>query len=160
MSGDAVESTGVTLWIGGKTPCDTKAEYEALAWIKVEDVMDLGEFGETHEKITYKTLDGGRIRKRKGSYDSGSPTMQLARIPTGAGQAAIKAARKDKAVYNFKVEFDDAPEGAGATPTRFYYGAFVMGYTTKVGSADNIVQATVASEIDTDILEYEAADGP
>lgn len=160
MSGDAVESTGVTLWEGGTTPCTTAAQYAALTWVKVEEVMDLGEFGRTTEKVTYKTLDGGRVRKKKGTYDSGSPTVQLARIPSGAGQAALRSAAVSKLAHNFKVEFDDAPAAVGSTPTRMYFGAYVMGYTTKVGGPDGVVQATVAMEIDTDVIEVDAHAGP
>ncbi|GAA4247825.1 hypothetical protein GBZ26_22890 [Azospirillum formosense] len=161
MSGEAVSSAGTRLFIGGSTPCDTKAEYEALTWVEVEEIEDIGSFGTTFEKVSYKALAGGTVRKKKGTVDHGSTTLKLARIPTATGQTAIKAAVADRQhAYNVKIEFDDKPAGAGATPTRIYMPAFVMSYTTEIGGPDKVVETSVGLEIDGEPLEVAADDGP
>lgn len=155
MSGDAVVSTGARLYIGGNVPCTTKAQYEALTWVEVEEVTELGDFGPDHETVTYKPLSGG-VRTRKGSRKNGTPQLKLARIPTAAGQAAIKTAVDDTSnkPYNFMITLDDADSG---DPTTFYFPAFVMSYTTNIGSSDKVVESSVTLAIDGNIIEVAAA---
>jgi Phage tail protein. len=159
MSGNAVQTVGTRLFIANTAICTTETAYKALTWTEVEEVEDIGTFGISAEKVTYKTLADGVVRKAKGTVDYGSPTLKLPRVPTGPGQAAIKAAAKDRNnAYNFKVEFDDAPDGG--TATTIYMHAFVMSYTTEIGAADGIVRATVGLEVDAEPIEVAAAEAP
>lgn len=158
MSGNAVQSAGTRLFLSTTALCTTEAQYKALAWTEVEEIEDIGAFGETFEKVTYKTLGDGAVHKKKGTVDYGSGTLKLARVPTGAGQTAIRAAAKNrKAAYNIKVEFDDAPDGG--TPTTIYLRAYVMSYTTEIGGNDKVIEASVGLEIDAEPIEV-AADAP
>ncbi|MGF7175847.1 hypothetical protein [Azospirillum doebereinerae] len=161
MSGKAVQSAGARFFIAtgasATTLCTTQAAYEALTYVEVEEIEDIGAFGSTHEKVTYKTLSDGAVHKRKGTVDHGSLTIKLARIPTAVGQAAVKAARKDrKNGYCVKITLDDAPEDG--TPTTVYAFAYVLSYTFEIGSNDKIVEATVNIEIDAEPIEVAAAE--
>lgn len=163
MSGRAVQSAGARFAIAtGATAtsvCTTKAQYEALTYQDVEELEDIGSFGAQAEKVTYKTLSDGVLHKRKGTVDHGSATIKLARIPTATGQAAVKAASKDrKNGYNVRITLDDAPDGG--TPTTTYGYVYVMSYTFEIGGPDKVVESSVNIEFDQEALEIPAADGP
>lgn len=161
MSGNAVQSAGTRYYLAtganAKSVCATAAAYAALTWTEVEEVEDFGAFGETFEKVTYKTLADGAVHKKKGTVDYGSSTVKLARVPTGAGQTAIRAAAKDrKSAYNHKIVFDDAPDGG--TPTTIFGRAYVMSYTTEIGGNDKVIEASVGLEFDAESIEVPAAE--
>lgn len=163
MSGRAVQSAGTRFAIAtGATAtsiCTTKAQYEALTFQDVEEVEDIGAFGAQAEKVTYKTLTDGAVHKRKGTVDHGSSTIKLARVPTAVGQAAVKAAQKDrKNGYSIRITLDDAPDGG--TPTTVYAYVYVMSYTFEIGGPDKVVESSVSIEFDAEPLEIAAADGP
>ncbi|MGY0779829.1 hypothetical protein ACW7BC_18220 [Azospirillum argentinense] len=158
MSGDSIQSMGTRIFIGDSTVCTTLAQYEAQTWTELGEVLDFSEFGETNDLQSYKTLRG-KTRKRKGATNYGDPTISMKRVAGDAGQAALKAARRDNSrAYNFKILHDDAPEGG--TGSGHYMYAFVMSYTTGIGSSDNpAVDAKAQLAIDAEPIEFEA-DGP
>lgn len=66
--------------------------YEALAWTEVKGIGSRGETGITTNILTYDTWDTAVVQKAKGMTDAGSPELELARIPTDAGQIILRGA--------------------------------------------------------------------
>lgn len=127
-------------------PCDyTEADFNALAWLEVGEVSDLGEFGREYNMVNFNPLGNRKTIKRKGSYNDGTIAMQVARVTSDAGQAACKTALNSDDSYPFRVTLQDG--------TKFYFTAQVASYTTNVGSVDQITSAAINLEIDNDILE-------
>ena len=106
----------------------TSAGFSALTWTEIGEVTDLGEFGRQYNLVTHNQLGSRRVVKRKGSYNDGTINAQMARVPADAGQVILQGGEI------------------------FYFSAQVMSYTTNIGGADQIVGATVAMEIDNDII--------
>jgi hypothetical protein len=115
------------------------------AWDEVGEVTDLGEFGREYSLVTHNPLATRRTVKRKGSFNDGTVTMQMARAPADDGQDALLDALDDDASFAFKVELQDG--------TLLLFSAQIMSYTTNVGNSDQIVTASVSLEIDNDIFE-------
>ena len=151
MSG-AFTSAGSKIYIAPNMPgAYNQAGFEAIdgTFVEIGEVTDLGEFGREYNLVTHNPLADRRTVKRKGSYNDGAVSMQLARVPTDAGQALLLTARDSDDSYPFKVVLQDS--------TIQYFSGQVMSYTTNVGSVDQITGATVAVEIDNDIIEIVGA---
>ncbi|MBF8679854.1 hypothetical protein [Pseudomonas fulva] len=153
-------AAGCRLYIGGKTGADTETKYKADTYVRVGEIEDLGEFGDTFSPVNFTSLDNGRVRKYKGTADAGDMTMVVGLDNGDVGQKAVAVAHKDRAKgnYNIKVTLNDGDPGATPPilPTTFYFGARVMNNKVAAGSADNVVRRNVTLGINTDILEIVA----
>src|SRR5690606_29127121 len=94
------------------------AEFEALTYVEVKYVGNIGETGTQENIISYDTMDTTVTQKQKGIANAGDPTIEVAYDPNDPGQAAMRDAAETRNNYAFKFEFDDAV-GAG-TPTVKY----------------------------------------
>lgn len=152
----AQTAAGTKIFIGNAMPEDLEdaLDWEAVTWKEIGEVTDIPEFGKAYELITHNPLATRRTNKRKGSYNDGSMTLQMARVADDEGQMAMEAALDSDATFPFKIEENDAPEGG--TPTTLYFGAQVLSYTRNYGTVNNIKQAAAQLEIDTDVLEVAA----
>lgn len=145
MSG-AQTSAGTTLHISAAAPATYNATgFAALTWTEIGEITDLGEFGRQYNLVTHNPLNDRRTVKRKGSYNDGTINAQMARVPADAGQAILKTAVDSDGSYSIKVTLQNG--------NVFYTTAQIMSYTVNVGSVDQITGATVAMEIDNDIIE-------
>jgi hypothetical protein len=108
------------------------AAFAALTWVQVKAVGAHGEAGSNTNILTYDTWDTDVIQKSKGITDAGSPEIELARIPTDAGQIILRAAALTDFNYAFKVEGNDEPE-PGGTPTIIYNRGIVTGPKRPMG---------------------------
>ena len=142
-------SAGTTLAVSANAPAtyDTVG-FQALTFTDVGEVTDMGEYGPTYEVVTHNPLNTRRTVKRKGTVNDGAISMQIGRDPTDAGQviliAGVDGAAKDT-VHSFEVTLQDG--------TIQYFTGQIYSYTTNVGSANNIVSASVTVEIDNEIVE-------
>jgi len=138
-------SAGTKLHISSAAPATyTSAGFAALTWTEIGEVTDLGEFGRQYNLVTHNQLASRRVVKRKGSYNDGTINAQMARVPADAGQVILQTAVNSDASYSIKITLQGGEI--------FYFSAQVMSYTTNIGGADQIVGATVAMEIDNDII--------
>jgi len=144
MSG-VFTSAGSTIGIADAPATYDAAGFGALTFKEIGEVTDLGEFGREYALVTHNPLGDRRTVKRKGSYNDGTISLQLARVPSDEGQSAIIAARDSDDSYAFEVTLQDG--------TVFWFTGQVMSYTTNVGSADQITGASATIEIDNDIIE-------
>jgi len=146
MASGAFTSAGTTIAIGDGSPGTYDISgFEALTFTEIGEVSDLGEFGREYNEVTFNPLGNRRTVKRKGSYNDGSVSMTVARVPGDAGQTALTSALDYDGSGPFRVVLQDG--------TSLYFEAQVMSYTTNVGSVDQITTASVTLGITNDILE-------
>lgn len=77
------------------TPQNTALDqtgYEALTWVEISAIGMRGEAGTSTNTLTYDTWNTTVTQKAKGISDAGSPDLEVARIPTDAGQIILRAA--------------------------------------------------------------------
>ena len=72
------------------------ADFEADTYLEINDVIDLGEWGPEAKVLEYTRLSDAHVRRLKGSIDSGSIKMIVARNTTDAGQNKARAAVEDR----------------------------------------------------------------
>ena len=149
MPSGAFTSTGSKLSISTDTPATYDVPgYAILTFTEIGEISDLGEFGRQYNLVTYNVLSQRRTIKRKGSYNDGTISAQMARVPSDAGQAILVTAVNSDDSHSLKVVLQDG--------TVFYTTAQIMSYTTSIGNVDQITGATVNMEIDNDIIEVAA----
>lgn len=145
MSG-AFTSAGTKLYTAATLPTTyTKAGFDAVNWIEIGEITNIGEFGRSYNVVTHNPLSDRKTIKRKGSYNDGDPVFDMARVPSDAGQTILVAARDSDNSYPFKIVLQ--------TGALIYFSAQVMSYTTNIGSVDQITAASVTVGIDNDIIE-------
>ena len=131
-------------------------DFEADTYTEISDVIDLGEWGPEAKVLEYTRLSDADVRRLKGSIDSGSIKLIVARNTTDAGQNKARAAVEDYLPYAIKIELNDKPTPTGEN-TVYYMRAVVGGAQNEFKDADNIVKTTITLGIDGAILEIPAA---
>lgn len=122
------------------------AGFDALVgFVAIGEITDAGEFGRQYNLVTHLRLDERRTVKRKGSFNDGQMTLQLARVSSDTGQGDIITDLDLDTLSSYKITLQDG--------TFLYFTAVVMSYTTNVGGTDQITGSTVVVEITDDILE-------
>jgi hypothetical protein len=146
---DVRTSAGSKLLVCAALPAAyTIAAFQALPWVEVAEITDLGEFGREYNQVTHSPLSSRRIVKRKGSFNEGSMTVPMARAASDEGQALMSAASLSDDSYSYCIELQDG--------SRFYFSAQCMSYKTNVGGVDSITARTAQLEVDNAILEAAA----
>jgi hypothetical protein len=148
MASNAFTSAGTTIAISASLP----ATYDAagfgavgMTYTTIGEITDAGEFGKEYNLVTHNPLADRKTYKRKGSYNNGSMTLQMGRVPDDAGQVLLLAAQDSDDSYSFKITLQDG--------TVNYFTGQVMSYRTSIGSVDQITSASVTVEVDSDIVE-------
>lgn len=84
------------------------AGFEALTYVDIAKVGQLGERGGSANIQTYDTWDTDVALKGKGIINAGDPVLEVAYDPADPGQIAVRAAALDKAGnYAFEVTRQD-----------------------------------------------------
>lgn len=144
-------ASGARLFIGGTNAAATLVQFNALTWIEVGEIEDLGEFGDEAEQVTFTSLKDGRVRKLKGPKDAGSMPIVVGDDMLDVGQIAMEAAEASPLAYNFKVELNDAVTVGGTNSKHFFRGK-VFSKRRNVGAANNVVRRTFTVGVDTAII--------
>jgi hypothetical protein len=112
-------------------PTDLDATaYAGLTWVQIKGVGNHGETGSKTNILNYNTWDTDVIQKGKGTTDAGSPSIEVGRLATDAGQVALRAAALTNYNYAFKIERNDKPNtNVGSKPTTIYNRGLVTGPT-------------------------------
>lgn len=131
-------------------------DFEAVTWVEIKEVENLGEAGPEASVQTFLSLADGYVRKLKGSIDSGTIELIVGRDPVDPGQNKAREAVADWNKYPIKVVLNDKPTPTG-TDTVFYFRAVVASARNDLGDADNITRTTISLAIDGQILELPAA---
>lgn len=146
---NAFTSAGSRLYVSPAGPATyDQAAFALLTWTEIGELSEMGEFGRQYNLVTFNILGDRRTVKRKGSYNDGTISAQMARVPSDAGQVILTAAVNSDVSVGVKVVLQDG--------TVFYMTAQIMSYTTNIGNVDQITSATVNFEIDNDIIEVPA----
>ena len=130
-------------------------DFEAVDWIEINEIEDIGEFGVEGSEQTFLSLKDGYVRKLKGSLNSGTLEMICARDPSDTGQNLARTAAGEWDKRPFKIQLADRPTPTGED-TVYYFRAPVMSAKSNYGNADNIVRTTFSLSIDGQILELPA----
>lgn len=133
---------------------------ELDTFTEIEEVEDLGEFGDEWRSTEQMSLKTSRVRRLKTVKDAGQVELLLARLAQDAGQQALKAAFNAKVNYNFKIVLDDAPGiDSDDTPTVIYFRGMVMTARGRFGTAEDVLRRTMAVAVNTRDVEIPAASG-
>jgi len=141
------------IFIGPVMPVLLSAtEMAALTWTEVNEVENLGEFGDDSEEVTFSSIKDGRVRKLKGTNDAGTIECTVGRDPLDPGQRAMMNASKTKFQYAIKIEAADAADENDPNSV-FYFGAMVMSGRNNFGSVNDVMRTTFRLGINTEIIE-------
>ena len=144
----AITTAGTVISVLSDTTPGTYDEvgFEALSsWLAVGEITDAGEFGRQYNLVTHNPIGDRRTVKKKGAYNDGQLTLQVARDPSDTGQADLVVARASDLDASFRIVLQDS--------STIYFTAQVLSYTTNLGSVDQIVGSTIQIEISGDIIE-------
>ncbi|MCA3254931.1 MAG: hypothetical protein INF91_04850 [Alphaproteobacteria bacterium] len=135
-------SAGSTLGIVKAAPATFNvAGYEALTFVNVGEITDLGEFGREFSLVTHNPVGSRGTQKYKGSFNEGAMNLGLGLDQDDAGQVLLQAAVDDDDDYSYCVTLQDG--------SKFYFRAKAMSFKIGVGSVDQITSATTSLEITT-----------
>lgn len=143
MASLAMTSAGSSISIGLPAASDTLAAFQAVSYTIINEVTDIGSFGKVYNQVTHNPLSTRQTIKRKGSFDNGTISLQMAYAPSDPGQTMLSTAVDSDSSYSYKVVLQDN--------TTFYFGAQAMSRPIEVGGVDSITSSTCDLEIDTTI---------
>jgi hypothetical protein len=142
-------SAGSKLFVTASAPATyTQAGFTALTFTEVGELTNLGEFGREYALVTHNPVGDRRTIKRKGSFNEGSISLEMALDNDDAGQVLLKAAADSDLSYSFKLQTQNGDI--------YYFSAQTMSFRVSVGTVDQITSATAMLEIDGDIIEVPA----
>lgn len=144
----AITSAGSKIYIGsppaGYPP--TLASLQAVVdYTEIAEVVDIGEFGKKYNQVTHSPLSSRQIIKRRGSYDNGTATIQMAYAPADPGQVKLAAALQTDVSLSYKVVLQDL--------TTFFFTAQAMGNPISIGGVDSITSASCDLEVDSEVFK-------
>lgn len=146
---EAFTSAGTTVGISASLPTtednNVTTGYPSLTFTAIGEITEAGEFGRQYNLVTHLRLGERRTVKRKGSFNDGQMTLQLARVTSDSGQALLVTALDSDNDHSFEVTLQDG--------TALWFKGQVLSYTTNVGGTDQITGSTVVVEITSDIIE-------
>lgn len=143
-------AAGTALAISAALPAtEDEAGYEALNYVEIGKVEQLGAFGSTQEVVNFQPLRGP-AEKLKGPKNFGALQPSLAHDDSDAGQTLLRTAADDETskLYAFEATY---PNGA-----KRYFQGRVFGYPETVGAANSMLMANPVVEISTRIVKVAA----
>jgi len=156
-------ATGARYFIGGTTDINYSSDaaaitaFKALTWVEIGEVEDGGELGDESSDVTFQSLSDSRVRHLKGARDAGTLALVVGDDPLDLGQIALRAAEQTKFLYNFKIEYEDAPSADYSNSVDYFRG-LVMSFRKNVGEGDNVMRRTANIGINTVILTEDPED--
>lgn len=113
-----------------------QADFEALTWVEIKSIGNMGETGSKTNLLNYDTWDTTVIQHAKGLTDAGSPTLEVARIPTDPGQILLRTAANQNLNYALKMLRNDPPV-SGGTGSVIYNRGLITGPTRPWGKNED-----------------------
>lgn len=151
----AISSTqGSKLYIGGIRQASTEDidDFEALTWVEIKKVTNLGEFGDESAQITVDIVGEGRTQKLKGTRNSGTMAVTCAWDPLDPGQNAARLAEKTSYDYAIKVLANDKAD-ANDPNSVFYFFAKVQSARRVQGGPNDVVTMNLSLDLTSEIFE-------
>lgn len=139
----AYTSAGSTIALSAGSPATFDSPgFGALTFTAIGEVTNIdGNFGRTYNVVTHNPLSTRGTVKKKGSFNSGSLTIQLALDNDNAGQTLAQAALASDNAYAFKVTLQNGDI--------YYFQGLVTAFPVTVGSVDAITAGSITVEITT-----------
>jgi hypothetical protein len=135
-------SAGSTFKVSATKPASFDATgYAALAFTEIGEVTDFGEFGRVYALVTHNPVANRSTVKKKGSYNEGQITLQMALDTDDAGQILMKAAVASDNDYYCQLTTQNGD--------KYYFPAQVMSFKVSVGTVDKITSASTMLELTT-----------
>lgn len=149
-------SNAASKWFVCATPQNNtlaRADYEALTWVEIKYIGNVGETGKKTNMLTYDTWGDAVTQKAKGMTDAGSPEIECARDPNDAGQNILKAAGAvgNNNSYAFKELRADA--STGGTGTIRYHRGLVSGPTYPGGKNEDFDLQVFTLGLQQEVIE-------
>jgi hypothetical protein len=139
-------SAGSTFAISVAAPATFDAAgYVALTFTNVAEITDIGEFGKVYNVVKHLPLATRREQKFKGSYQTGSVVLKMARLSSDAGQLMLKTALDSDSNVSVCITLQDGE--------KLYFAGTVIDFKNGVGGADKITERSVTIEVNTDVIE-------
>lgn len=136
----AFATAGSTIALSAGVPATFDATgFAALTHTLLGEVTDLGEFGREYALITHNPIASRATVKKKGSFNEGQMTLQLALDTDDAGQILAKAAALSDSPYSVKITL--------AQGDVYYVRALVMSFKITGSGVDTITTATIMLEL-------------
>ena len=137
-------SAGTTIAISAAAPATfNQAGFEALTYTEIGEIGSVdGNLGRVYDLVTWNNLKSRATVKKKGTYNSGSLTLQIAIDRDDAGQTLALEARDSDDDYSFELTLQDG--------TVIYFAGVVMSFPITPGSANSITSGTITIEITAD----------
>jgi hypothetical protein len=151
------------VWAKAKWYIGTKTAALAAesSWTQVKGArVSSGTFGKEWKTTDDSVMEDGFTSMAKTIFDGGNLELTVKRVIADPGQIALKAACDDPsdAVYNFKLELNDNPGGAGDSPTTYKFQALVTSFSGKGPNTSNINEFSSKLDIEGEIIEADAVD--
>jgi len=137
--------------VSGVPATFTEAGYEALTYVAVGEVGDLGEFGGTREVVTFTPVSTGIVAKRPGSINYGQMSLQIGRDAADVGQIALQSAldgAESGNVHSFEL--------VDRNGDKLFYTGIVSSFTYNAGSANTIFGGSCTVDLTSKPLAVEA----
>jgi len=143
---EAFTTAGSTIAVVNEVPITfDDIGFEALTYTDVGEITNLGEFGKEVTLVTHNPIADRRTRKRKGSFNEGSISLEMARLVSDAGQTILNNGVDLDDSHSFKITLQDG--------TALYFTAQIMSFMTNLGDVDSITSASCTVEIDSAVVE-------
>ena len=149
---------GASTYPTGSNPTLAVTDYSGDTYTAINEVSDLGDFGDTASEIKFESISDSRVLKVNGTRDAGDLSLVVGRDAVDPGQIAARAAAKTDFNHAFKITMNDAPNATG-TGTTFFFRGLVQSASNKFAGPNNIVMTTFKLAINSDILEVAPAAG-
>lgn len=119
-------------------------------WVEIKEVSSFGDIGTTFAKIAVESVGSGFTKQIKGTQSAPSFEITLNRLDSDPGQTALRVAAEDRnALYNFKVEENDAGTG---DPTTTTFKGRVYGAPFSYGGVNALKTIKTSIEIEPDSI--------
>jgi len=127
------------------------------SWTEVNPMENLGTFGDAAEAVTFDAINRGRRMKLKGIKDAGTLEVVCGLDYSDTGQIAMRAAEASPNDFAFKIQFNDAPAGSGATPSLRYFVGQVLSASEGLDSANSVMKANFSIGINSNVVRKNAS---
>lgn len=133
-------TAGSSLRVSAAAPATYNgAGYGALSFTTVGEITNFGEFGRVYALVTHNPVATRGTVKRKGSFNEGTMSLEMALDTDDAGQIIMKAAAASDNDYSFEVTTQNGD--------KYYFPGQVMSFMTRLGGVDDITSASVQLEL-------------
>lgn len=147
MSADTDLTTKLYIATGLPATYD-ETGYEALTWVQVKGVVDLGAKGGAHATIDVPDLEAARIKKKKGAVTGASVSVTMREIASDAGQTALKAACVSMAATDDEYSFYTVD----VSGNKEFWSGSAHSWQRKAVSLTSFAGFTCVIEMDTDTV--------